>query len=138
MTAIIFAAHGLSAPGMKDSVEMVVGPQTHFYTLMLSQEEGIAPFKAALTGLVNRLRSDGGQQILILTDMPAGTPYNLSVQLALELPDIAVLSGANFPMVLTALEQADDSLDELTHQVIETGRSAIARFQEVTATEDDF
>jgi mannose/fructose-specific phosphotransferase system component IIA len=35
MTTTIFAAHGMSAPGMKDSVEMVLGPQTRFHTVML-------------------------------------------------------------------------------------------------------
>lgn len=138
MTAVIFAAHGLSATGMQDSVEMVIGPQSSFHVVMLSQEEGIEPFKNTLSSLTRRLVIDEQQQILILTDIPAGTPYNLGVQLSLEYDGISVLSGTNFSMVLTALEMTDEPLEEVTRQVIENGREAINTFKDITAVEEDF
>lgn len=140
MNDIIFAAHGLSASAMEDSVAMVLGERDNFYTLALTHDLGIDEFRRQLTLLVARLRRASGRGILILTDMPAGTPYNVSVQLALALADdnIDVLSGTNFPMVLTALDQSDQPLAELTELVMETGREAINRFVAVAYTPEDF
>ncbi|PEH53286.1 PTS sugar transporter subunit IIA [Yersinia kristensenii] len=138
MINIIFAAHGLAATGMKDSVEMVLGENNHFHVLSLTHDDGINHFQAQLTQLVNEIREHSAGGILILTDMPAGTPYNVSVQIALANNDIDVLSGTNFPMVLTALDQADLPLSELTELVIETGREAINRFIAIDAAEEDF
>ncbi len=138
MTTLIFAAHGMSAPGMKDSVEMVLGPQERFHTVMLSQDEGIEHFRNVMTALVKKSKAEEGGDILILTDMPAGTPFNVSVQLSLEIPGIAVLSGTNLPMVLTALESDGESLEDITRQVIETGKDAIRPFIEAVTAEEDF
>lgn len=138
MTTTIFTAHGMSAPGMKDSVEMVLGPQERFHTVMLSHDEGIDHFRAALTMLVKKIKTEDQDDILILTDMPAGTPFNVSVQLSLEIAGIAVLSGTNFPMVLTALELDGEPLDEITRQVIATGKDAISPFIEALSHEEDF
>lgn len=138
MTEIIFAAHGLSATGMRDSVEMVIGPQENFHTVMLSQEEGIESFKAELGELVHRLRIENKPEILILTDIPAGTPYNVGVELSLAYEGIAVLSGTNFSMVLAALEISGLPLDEMVLEVIATGRDAVGIFKEIKSAEEDF
>lgn len=138
MTEIIFAAHGLSATGMRDSVEMVIGPQENFHTVMLSQEVGIESFKAELGELVRRFRIEGKADILILTDIPAGTPYNVGVELSLEYDGVAVLSGTNLSMVLAALEISDIPLDEMVCEVITIGREAVVTFKEITSTEEDF
>ncbi|AHF78130.1 PTS system, IIA component [Sodalis praecaptivus] len=138
MTTIIFAAHGMSAPGMKDSVEMVIGPQNNFHQVMLSQEEGIEAFRKSLTALVTSIKKETDDDILILTDMPAGSPFNVGAQLALQFRQVSVLSGTNFSMVLTALEMAGESLDNILSQVIETGRSAIDSFKETVIAEEDF
>lgn len=138
MIEVIFAAHGLAAPGMQDSVEMVMGAQPHLHILSLTHDEGIEAFREGLTQLIHRLQKDTRRDILILTDMPAGTPYNVSVQLSLANPAISVVAGANFPMVLTALDQADMPLEELTRHVIEIGKEAIHRFMESTSAQEDF
>lgn len=138
MIEVIFAAHGLAAPGMQDSVEMVMGAQKNLHVLSLTHDEGIAAFREDLARLIDRLRKDPRRDILILTDMPAGTPYNVSAQLSLANPAIAVVAGANFPMVLTALDQADMPLEELTRHVIETGKQAIHRFTESASAQEDF
>ncbi|XBS71520.1 PTS sugar transporter subunit IIA [Acerihabitans sp. KWT182] len=138
MNDIIFTAHGLSATAMEDSVAMVLGERDNFYTLALTHDQGIDAFRRQLALLVARLRRDAARGILILTDMPAGTPYNVSVQLALAGENMDVLSGTNFPMVLTALDQSDLPLSDLTELVMETGREAINRFVAVAYTPEDF
>lgn len=85
-----------------------------------------------------QIKAESQDDILILTDMPAGTPFNVSVQLSLENEGIAVLSGTNFPMVLTALELDGEPLTDITQQVIETGKDAISPFIEAVSLEENF
>ncbi len=138
MIEVIFAAHGQSAPAMADSVAMVLGAGQRLHTLALTHDEGIAHFRRQLTSLVATLRQGANDGILILTDMPAGTPYNVGVELALAHENMDVLSGANFPMVLTALDQNELPLAELAALVMATGRESIHGFVDVEFPQEDF
>jgi len=72
-----------------------------------------------------------GTEILILTDLQGGTPYNTSVILKTELKEfhIEVLAGCNLPMLITAVFGRNHlSLAELAKQVTDSGKDNIKQF----------
>lgn len=66
--------------------------------------------------------------VLILTDVPGGTPFNVARRLV-DPGQIEVLSGVNLPMVvrLCCPGCADDSVATLAQWIVEKGRTSIAR-----------
>ena len=45
MEKLILVSHGTFCEGIKDSIEMILGPQAHLYTVALSPQEGPEDFE---------------------------------------------------------------------------------------------
>lgn len=58
-------------------------------------------------------RVDGGQGVLVLTDLYGATPSNLAAQVARLGTPVRRVAGLNLPMLLRVLNYADLELDEL-------------------------
>jgi len=67
-----------------------------------------------------------GQPILILVDVPGGTPWNVAVALAASVPDMRVVSGVNLSMLLeVTLLRSGLDIDQLARLAYQTGMEAI-------------
>jgi mannose PTS system EIIA component len=76
-------------------------------------------------------RVDGGQGILILTDMYGGTPSNISLSF-LEDKKIEVITGVNLPMLLKLATYPNDmDLEKLAAFITDYGQRNINRASEV-------
>ena len=58
-------------------------------------------------------RVDGGQGVLVLTDLYGGSPSNLAAQVARLGTPVRRVSSLNLPMLLRVMNYADLPLDEL-------------------------
>ena len=67
---------------------------------------------------------DGGQGVLVLTDIYGATPANLALKL-LEPGRVEGLTGVNLPMLLRALTYRDKGMDTLLTRARDGGRDGI-------------
>ena len=115
----VVAGHGEFAAGIISAVQQIAGVGTVFRGL------GNAGFDAA--GLVAALRdavvSHGAS--VVFTDLPAGSCTIAARRLTREVPGLAVVSGANLPMLLD-FALSGDTGPATASRAAERGREGIA------------
>ena len=143
MIGLVVTGHGLFAEGMHSSAKMIAGENEHIKYVCF--EEGMT-----LEGLAEKLNAayaelsdcDG---IVVLSDLPGGSPFRTAVESAMTLPDkkIIVLSGTNLPMIITAATMASfsDDAEAMAEELLFEGKDNVVRFamterEEVEEDED--
>jgi PTS system N-acetylgalactosamine-specific IIA component len=116
----IVAAHGNLAEGFVSAVSRIAGP---------AAAARLVPFSNATLGgpeLVDALRQavESSQAQVVFTDLPAGSCTIAARRIAHDLPEIAVICGANLPMLLTFVMAPVGGRATL-HLAVERGQSAI-------------
>lgn len=66
---------------------------------------------------------DGGDGVLVLTDLFGSTPANIAT--ALQADDVRVLTGVNLPMLVRLLNYAALSLPEIADKALSGGRDGV-------------
>ncbi len=142
MINVIFATHGPLAEAMIASARMVYGELEHVFPVVLSETKGINSFRDEFAAVLHQAgkNADG---VLVLCDLQSGTPWNVACHHAFDpasRPPVAVLGGANFPMLLLSddvkeLKDVNQAAAALLDQARET--MVQARLVE-TAQSDDF
>ncbi len=120
---VIIAAHGRLAAALLDSVQMLCGAQPGVETAALDEKMGLDDMCAAVAAAADRLCAYGA--LLLLTDLPGGTPDNAALRLACARDDVRLVCGVNMPL-LCELALSDGPLsDELVETVVAAGRSGL-------------
>ncbi|PZO94142.1 MAG: PTS fructose transporter subunit IIA [Streptococcus pyogenes] len=97
---LILVSHGNFCHALKQSTEMIMGPQNNIVTLGLEPEEGAASFKERFLKLIAPL-ADG--DFLVFADLLGGTPCNVVSQVLLTGRHFELYAGMNMPMVISYL-----------------------------------
>ncbi|MEL4357907.1 MULTISPECIES: PTS sugar transporter subunit IIA [unclassified Luteococcus] len=95
---IIVLSHGPMAEGMVQSATMIIGPRQNVTSLTLKREDEIGYFKDRLRAMLD---SFGDEEVICLTDLLHGSPFNAVVSQMGDFP-VAHLTGANLAMVIQA------------------------------------
>lgn len=107
MVGIIIISHGKLAEGLKDAIEMIMGPQTQFKTLGLFPEDNPDDFRDAIKTLIKEI--DDGKGVLIFADLFGGSPANAAAYLiSLRFQGIEMVTGVNLPMLLEIMNLRQD------------------------------
>lgn len=129
MIGILLVAHGSLGDSLIECAEHVLG----------SRPEGLAAInfighadpderQQVLAEQLTHL--DTGEGVLVLADVYGATPCNTLCR-ALEPTHIAGVTGANLPMLLTALNyRAELTLAELAHRIVDSGQHGIQSISE--------
>lgn len=128
MNKIILASHGGMSSGVKDTVQMVLGDLPHLYAIATTRDET----ESIVTAARRLLDSfDPADHVYILTDVLGGSVNNDMMTLLGDYPDLTVICGMNFSLVLT-LALANDPLTpgELA-DLIEQARAQIVNCTEL-------
>ncbi|HTK09705.1 MAG TPA: PTS sugar transporter subunit IIA [Ktedonobacteraceae bacterium] len=130
MVGIVLISHGLLAEGMKNAVEMIVGPQELFLTVGMQPDTDLASLRATLELAVAEVSGTDGA--LVLVDILGGSPANASSRLALH--GTQVICGVNLPMLLELLIQRENSsLRELTAIALQAAKEGVINLtQQIT------
>jgi PTS system mannose-specific IIA component len=132
MIGLVLATHGELGQALIGAMEMIVGTQPLVAALSLQVTD-------RLEDATNRLQlaienADDGDGVLVLTDMLGGTPSNLCLALIGGARPVEVVSGANLPMLLKAVQaRREFDVRETAAQAKKIGRSAIVVASEVLA-----
>jgi len=121
MTGIVVTGHGHFATGLLSSLAML---------------SGVPEYCKAVDFLSDMTQEDVEEQILrivtennwaqgvLLTDIVGGTPFKAAVKLAIERPELRVLTGTNLSVLLQLSMDAgqDEDIDESIQQAVEDSR----------------
>jgi mannose/fructose-specific phosphotransferase system component IIA len=119
-----------------EAAEEIVGPQpTGVRSVSISSRLSISDIQNRLQAAVQDLRGARPMEgLLVLVDMPGGTPCNIAMRLIKDEPNARVVCGVNLYMLVTAFGQRGRlGLEELTERVISAGRRAIVDMKAVFA-----
>lgn len=134
MVNIVLASHGPMAEAMVKSSQMLFGESEHVTSVCLHVEDSIDDFAKALR---NAIEPD--QEVLLLVDIPGGTPSNQGMLLSSEFDKLRVVSGMNLMMLLECLiRQEHATVDELMEIAIHSSKDSIHEMKVVQEhTEDE-
>lgn len=118
---ILLTTHGDFAYGLKSSVDMIMQSESNLDVISLT-EEGIELYKENLNNYL-----DDVTEVLILTDLFGGTPFNSCYEYKClnKNKQINIISGVNLPILIQTLmlQTMDDlkseNIDQLVNQGIE-------------------
>jgi len=118
------------AEEMISAAQLVVGEELkQFQPVSIDPKEGSEEIREKIIAAIRKV--DGGQGVLILTDMYGGTPSNISLSF-LEERRIEVITGVNLPMLLKlATYQNDMGLEALAAFITDYGQRNINLASEV-------
>lgn len=109
MFDIIVVSHGGLAKGLVATSELIMGAGSRVWAYGLQPGADLAAFENAVHGRIASCLQQG-REVLVLSDLPHGTPFNLIVKRALD-RSVVHLTGANLALLLEArARQADPTV----------------------------
>lgn len=133
MVNIVLASHGPMAEAMIKSSQMLYGKSEYVHSVCLYEEDNIKTFGQSLRNVI-----EPDKEVLLLVDIPGGTPSNEGMKLLTEYPHLRIISGMNLMMLLECLvhlETAD--VDELMELAISSSRESVHQMKITQMSEDD-
>ncbi len=140
MLGLLITGHGHFATGLNSSLELIAGAQPNVALVDFEADHSIETLKENLTKAFDSLKEYDG--VLVLSDLPGGSPFKTAVELKYERPDqaIEVIAGTNLPLLIassTMTSVFENPLD-LAEAMIPEGKDSIIRFElAVKADEED-
>lgn len=130
MVGVIVVTHCNLGKELIAAAELVVGEELRqFQSVSIDPKESFEQIREKIIEAIRKV--DGGQGVLILTDMYGGTPSNISLSF-LEEKKIDVITGVNLPMLLKlATYQNDMDLEQLAVYITDYGQRNINLASEV-------
>jgi PTS system mannose-specific IIA component len=92
MIGLVLVTHGRLAVEFRSALEHVVGPQRQIESVTIGPDDDIEQCRKQILEAVGKV--DGGEGVVILTDMFGGTPSNLAISV-MNQPKVEVLAGIN-------------------------------------------
>ena len=139
MIGLVVTGHGLFAEGMHSSAKMIAGENDHIKYVCFEDGMGLEDLAVKLNAAYNELSDCDG--IVVLSDLPGGSPFKTAVECSMEHPDkqIVVLSGTNLPMIITASTMLSFESDPqaLADELMFEGKDNVVRFEMAVREEEN-
>lgn len=135
---ILVTSHSTLCTGLIDAYEMLVSSDAHMLSAVSLTADGINDFRARFEEKFAELHAEGN--VLILADLPGGTPYNEANMLFQQHQDsVRLVAGVNFPMLAEVGFYAQDGndLDEAVSIALEAGRVGVMQALPLTDATND-
>ena len=125
MKGIILASHGPLAQAALESVKLFVGDVENILALALNGDESPESFKLRLKDAIDQL--DEKEGVLLLTDIPGGTPSNIGLMIASDYPELEVVSGLNMILLMEAIltREFTPSVAQWIESSVKSGQASI-------------
>lgn len=135
MVNVIFCAHGQLACAMLDSVRMVYG-DVNVFAVEFVPGENAADIANKLEKLVATRKKE---QWIIAVDLQCGSPWNAAAGLAMNDPQLRVISGLSLPLALELVDnQQTLTADELCHHLEIIANQCCVTWQQPETPEEEF
>ena len=124
MFKIILFTHGGLAAGMLDTSRLIMGEQEELESYSVEEGCNTEELKERVKSSIKE-SCERGEEVLVLTDLMFGTPFNITVQLQDEC-HFSHITGANLPILLEALNRrADSDLKSAMEGLVDTARECM-------------
>ena len=125
MINFIIVTHGEFGAYLVEAAEGIVGRQEKGVRVVsTSSRQSVAEIKRRIERALAELANPDG--IILFTDMPGGTPNNLSFPLVRNDPRVEMVSGVNLYMLISAFGQRDNlPLAKLVEKAVADGQKSI-------------
>ena len=138
MIGIVVTGHGLFAEGMHTSAKMIAGENDHIKYVCFEEGMGLDDLAVKLNAAYESLNDVDG--IVVLSDLPGGSPFNTAVQCSTAYPEknIVVLAGTNLPMIICASTMLSFESDPqaLADELLFEGKDNVVRFEVAARAEE--
>lgn len=130
MVGVIVVTHCRLGEELIAAAQLVVGEELkNFQSVSIDPQEDTEEIRKKIITAIRKV--EGGEGILILTDMYGGTPSNISLSF-LEEKKVEVITGVNLPMLLKLATYQDDmDLEALAAFITDYGQRNINLASEV-------
>jgi PTS system mannose-specific IIA component len=123
MIGLVLVTHGHLATEFRAALEHVVGPQKQVATVSIGPDDDMEQRRRDIVAAVKSV--DGGDGVVLLTDMFGGTPSNLAISV-MNGGEVEVVAGVNLPMLIKLASVRDvATLDQAVVQAQDAGRKYI-------------
>ena len=126
MVTTLIVTHGRMAQELLEAAQMIVGEMPRFVAVSLDWDDSVEQVTEKTRRALETV--DSADEVLILTDMYGGTPFNVAAGF-FEPGRIEVVTGVNLPMVvrLGCPGAPNDDLVRLAGWIQDKGRASISR-----------
>ena len=129
MVGMLVVTHQRLAQELVATAELIVGQIDKCVGLSLDPDLPVDDLRQQITEAMEEV--NGGEGVIVLTDMFGGTPSNLSLSF-LNQEGIEVVTGVNLPMLLKlAHSRENHKVDELARVIKDYGRRSISLASEI-------
>ena len=131
---VIVVSHGSYARGLVDTVQMIAGKQEDLEAFGLEPEESVDTLKEKIRQSIEQASQE--EEILILTDIFYGSPFNTVISLMPEY-DLYHVTGINLPLMMEVImgrisgKHAEEICKELLKAAPDTVRDVLELYKEV-------
>ena len=131
---VIVVSHGSYARGLVDTVQMIAGKQEDLEAFGLESEESVDTLKEKIRQSIEQASQE--EEILILTDIFYGSPFNTVISLMPEY-DLYHITGINLPLMMEVImgrisgKHAEEICKELLKAAPDTVRDVRELYKEV-------
>ncbi len=125
MINFIIVTHGEFGAYLVEAAEGIVGRQAAGVRVVAtSSRQSIAEIRQRVEHALAELSNNDG--IILFTDMPGGTPNNLSFPLIKDAQRVEMISGVNLYMLVSAFSQRERmGLEKLVEKIVADGQKSI-------------
>ena len=134
MINIIIITHGEFGAYLVEAAEGIVGPQDGGVLCVgISARMSVDEVRGRLSEALERVRGKG--EMIVVTDMPGGTPANVAIPLLKDRPEVPVISGVNLYMLVTAFNyrKTAATASELAEKMLSAGKRAVSNIRVLLA-----
>ena len=134
MINIIIITHGECGAYLVEAAEGIVGPQDGGVLCVgISARMSVDEVRGRLSEALERVRGKG--EMIVVTDMPGGTPANVAIPLLKDRPEVPVISGVNLYMLVTAFNyrKTAATASELAEKMLSAGQRAVSNIRVLLA-----
>lgn len=135
MIGLVLVTHGRLAEEFVAAMEHVVGAQEQVRAIAIGPDDDMEQRRGEIDDALEEV--DGGDGVILLTDMFGGTPSNLAISM-LGKGNVEVVAGINLPMLIKlASVRRSKPLAEVVAAAQDAGRRYINIASRVLAGETD-
>ncbi|MDR0298635.1 MAG: 6-phosphogluconolactonase [Streptococcaceae bacterium] len=136
MVDIIVTGHGRFSEGLLSALQLIVGEQRNVQNVNFLETDSVENLSFHLEKALEKT----GKEVIFLTDLLGGSPFKESVMLKKQYPDknIEVISGTNFPLLLSAVMQSSEDALELAQTIVTEGQAAMVRYRPASKRQRGF
>lgn len=119
---IILVSHGKLALGMKDTLQLIVGPRDDVIAYEAYEDDKGDKFIGQIKKLVSE---NADEKFIIITDVLGGSVNNEMTSLLKEHKNIYLITGMNLPLVITLATKPDEVNSKFIDSIVREGKKGV-------------